>query len=328
LAFLAAAFLASPSWPNVGRMLQNPGGQLDVIFQVHLLVFFYLNYYFFVDRFYFTRKYMVYALVVIAVLIISFPLTDAIVFSLNGPPPEIDHEGQRHHRPSLLMVFLNKKLYLFLFVFIASLFLRIRQRLKVIQQEKTTSELSFLKAQINPHFLFNTLNSIYSLSIQKSDDAPQAIVKLSSMMRYVLKETKDDYVQLDNELNYVQDYIELQKLRIDKKIKLKVEIERNESRQKIAPLILIPFIENAFKYGVNSEEDSSIDIKIKVDSKVLNLDIHNNKVKNVFAENLSTNLGIENTRKRLDLLYPRKYKLTIGDNEKEFIVNLVLQLHD
>lgn len=308
-------------------MFHNPGGQLDIIFQVHLLIFFYLNYYFFVDKFYFTKKYIVYALVIIAVLIISFPITDAIVFSLNGPLPEMRRLGQ-HHGPGLLTVFLNKKLYLFLFVFIASLFLRIRQHLKIIQQEKTTSELSFLKAQINPHFLFNTLNSIYSLSIQKSDDAPQAIVKLSSMMRYVLKETKDDYVPVANELNYIRDYVELQKLRIEKKVKLQFEIKNNNSGQKIAPLILIPFIENAFKYGVNSEEDSSIDIKIDIDNKLLSMDVHNNKVKNVFAENLSTNLGIENTRKRLELLYPGKYKLTIDDLEKEFVVNLSLQLHD
>ncbi|MBL7921763.1 MAG: histidine kinase [Bacteroidia bacterium] len=311
-------------------MFHNPGGQLDVIFQVHLLIFFYLNYYFFVDKFYFTKKYVLYAIVIVAVIIVSFPVTDAIVFGLNDLPAPIEHEGhhKHHDRPSLLLVFMNKKLYLFLFVFVASLFLRIRQHLKVIQQEKTTSELSFLKAQINPHFLFNTLNSIYSLSLQKSDDAPQAIVKLSSMMRYVLKETKDDYVALDSELNYLRDYVELQKLRIDKKVKFKFDIERNGTEQKIAPLILIPFIENAFKYGVNSEENSSISIKVNVNQKQLFLYIHNNKVKNMFAENLSTNLGIENTRKRLDLLYPGKYELNISDLEKEFIVNLSLQLND
>lgn len=271
-----------------------------------------------------------YSAIIIAALIVSFPLTDAIVFGLNDPHPHMNHVNQPEHmgRPPLLLVFMNKKLYLFLFVFSASLFLRIRQHLKVIQQEKTTSELSFLKAQINPHFLFNTLNSIYSLSLQKSDDAPQAIVKLSSMMRYVLKETKDDYVALDNELNYVRDYVELQKLRIDKKVKFNFEIERNDHDQKIAPLILIPFIENAFKYGVNSEENSAISIKITVDGMQLILVSHNNKVKNMFAQNLSTNLGIENTRKRLELLYPGKHKLDIKDLEKEFIVNLVLDLND
>lgn len=308
-------------------MLQNPGGQLDVIFQVHLLIFFYLNYYIFVDKFYFTKKYVVYAFVLVAFLLIAFPLTDAIVFSLNARQTGIDHEGRRQ-APTLLIVFLNKKLYLFLFVFLASLFLRIRQHLKIIQQEKASSEISFLKAQINPHFLFNTLNSIYSLSLQKSDDAPQAIVKLSGMMRYVLNETKDNYVALDKELNYVRDYVELQKLRIEKKVKFKFEIIRNGTEQKIAPLILIPFIENAFKYGVNSEDNSSIEIRINVDGKKLQMLVQNNKVRNMFAENLSNNLGIENTRKRLELLYPGKYKLDINDLEKEFIVNLFLKLND
>ena len=279
------------------------------------------------DKFYFTKKYVVYAFVLVAFLLIAFPLTDAIVFSLNARQTGIDHEGRRQ-APTLLIVFLNKKLYLFLFVFLASLFLRIRQHLKIIQQEKASSEISFLKAQINPHFLFNTLNSIYSLSLQKSDDAPQAIVKLSGMMRYVLNETKDNYVALDKELNYVRDYVELQKLRIEKKVKFKFEIIRNGTEQKIAPLILIPFIENAFKYGVNSEDNSSIEIRINVDGKKLQMLVQNNKVRNMFAENLSNNLGIENTRKRLELLYPGKYKLDINDLEKEFIVNLFLKLND
>ncbi len=322
-------FLASSS----NGLFHNPGGVIDIVFQAELLLFFYLNYYFFVDRFYFTKKYITYAVVIIVAIIVFVPVTDSLIFGMLPRPEPHEHgfgPGQErpHPHPSFLRVIIDKKLYLFLFVFVASLLLKIRQHLKVIQQEKTSSELSFLKAQINPHFLFNTLNSIYSLSLQKSDDAPQAIVKLSSMMRYVLKETKDDYVALTSELNYVRDYVELQKLRIDKKVKFEFEIQCNGQDQKIAPLILIPFIENAFKYGVNSEENSSISIKVSVDKKQLILYIHNNKVKNMFAENLSTNLGIENTRKRLELLYPGKYKLDIKDLEKEFIVNLSLELND
>jgi LytS/YehU family sensor histidine kinase len=187
------------------------------------------------------------------------------------------------------------------------------------------SELSFLKAQINPHFLFNTLNSIYSLAIQRSDATPDAVVKLSGMMRYVLQDAQYETVSLQSEVNYIKDYIELQKLRLDKSVKLIFTQEGDLTGKKIAPLILISFIENAFKYGVNSEEDSEIVIRIKSE-KEFSLFVKNNKVRSYSSDEPNTGLGIKNTRKRLELLYPGLHTLEISDNEKEFSVNLVIRL--
>ena len=130
--------------------------------------------------------------------------------------------------------------------------LKINSRLKLAEKEKVNAELSYLKAQINPHFLFNTLNSIYSLAIEKSDYTATAVVKLSSMMRYVITDASHKFVPLEKEINYISNYIELQKLRIDSSIKLMYTVTGDISDKKIAPLVLISFIENAFKYGVNA----------------------------------------------------------------------------
>jgi LytS/YehU family sensor histidine kinase len=232
-------------------------------------------------------------------------------------------------RHSVISMFLfNRKIYLFFLVIVGTILIKTRNRLKAIEKEKAITELSFLKAQINPHFLFNTLNSIYSLSLQKSDAAPGAVVKLSGMMRYVLQEAQQNEVPLESEINYIKDFIELQKLRLDESVKLKFEVNGSITQKKIAPLILMSFIENAFKYGVNSEMNSEIEIAVNTDGNWLFLYVRNNKVQTTLANTSNTRLGLINTKKRLDLIYPGAYILDIQDKEKEFLVNLKIQLHD
>ncbi|HRD40256.1 MAG TPA: sensor histidine kinase, partial [Bacteroidia bacterium] len=186
-------------------------------------------------------------------------------------------------------------------------------------------ELSYLKAQINPHFLFNTLNSIYSLAIQKSDETANAVVKLSGMMRYVLTESQNEFVSLQKELDYINNYIELQKTRLDSTIKLHYTITGTTTGKAIAPLILIPFIENAFKYGVNAEENSEITIEISVNEAAINLFVKNNKVSIRPDPENRSGLGIENTKSRLLLLYPGKHYLNIDDNSASFSVSLSIK---
>jgi LytS/YehU family sensor histidine kinase len=319
------AFLASPDWPNMSKILSNPIGCEDFIFQVEMLLFFYLNYYFLINKFYFHKKHMAYFVIVLAFYILFIPVTWLLinVFFTNA---EIQQVHFFYHHPSFIVHFFNRKLYLFLLILAFSLLIKIWQRLKRIQQENTFTELHFLKSQINPHFLFNTLNSVYSLSLQNSGSTPDAIIKLSSMMRYVLKETKEDYVSLHDELNYISDFVELQKLRLDEFVKFAFIVEGEFSGQKIAPMLLIPFIENAFKYGVNSEEESNIEIKIIFSGEKLNLHVRNSKVKTILSEPPATKLGLSNARKRLYLLYPKTHDLFIEDGEKEFKVNLNLDI--
>src|ERR1700748_3501739 len=187
--------------------------------------------------------------------------------------------------------------------------LKISNRLKLAEREKVNAELSYLKAQINPHFLFNTLNSIYSLAIEKSDYTATAVVKLSGMMRYVITDASHKFVSLEKEINYISDYIELQKIRLDDSIKLSYSVSGDPADKIVAPLVLISFIENAFKYGVNAEENSEIKIHIDSTKGYVHLRVFNKKVKIQQVNTHTSGLGIENTINRLQLLYPGRHKL-------------------
>ena len=217
-------------------------------------------------------------------------------------------------------------IFLFLVVLFISLTLKINNRLKRTEKEKVTAELSLLKAQINPHFLFNTLNSIYSLAIDNSDYTATAVVKLSGMMRYIISEAGHDFVSLDKEVAYLSDYIELQQVRFDNTFKLAYTVNGNTAGKKIAPLILLPFVENAFKHGVNSEEDSSIVINIRVDDNELTLMVKNKKVTAVDTDAGTGGMGLCNTRNRLELLYPGKHTLEVLNRADDFTVNLTIHL--
>ena len=217
----------------------------------------------------------------------------------------------------------------FMMVLVLSAMIRINSRLKQIEKEKVNAELSYLKAQINPHFLFNTLNSIYSSAIdENADSTAAAVVKLSGMMRYVISESQHQYVPLEKELSYISDYIELQKIRLGETVHLSYTVSGNTSGKQVAPLILISFIENAFKHGVNPEEDSSIDIEIIIDGDMLHMSVLNNKVNTVNRYASKNNVGLENTTNRLKLLYPSKHELVIKEDGKEYLVLLKINLHD
>lgn len=225
------------------------------------------------------------------------------------------------------MVMVNRSMYMFFFAFSVGLLIKITQKWRQSEKEKMNSELSYLKAQINPHFLFNTLNSIYALSLnENASGTSEAIIKLSSMMRYVTQEALSEKVSLEKELEYIRSYIELQRLRFGDTVKLNIYIEKAGALQKIAPLILISFIENAFKYGVNPQENSEIFIKITIDKDVLRLIVNNNKVLIVNEAVAGSGVGIQNTINRLNLLYDGYYELHIDDKKETYNVDLKLVL--
>ena len=223
------------------------------------------------------------------------------------------------------MLFSNSIL-MYISVFVSSIALRMNSRLQQIENFKYNTQLNNLRTQINPHFLFNTLNSIYSVTIKKAPEAADMVEKLAEMMRFTLKESQSDYVPLSKEIEYVQNYIELQKMRFDENVKITFQVTGDMKQFRIAPLILIPFIENAFKYGVNSEEDSLINIQIAIEQSNLSVLVHNNKV---FLENSmveKNGVGIENTLKRLDLIYPHQHQCVIKETDKDFTVTLQITL--
>jgi len=323
--FLLLAFLASPDWPDLDRMLGNPYGLRDLIFQAEILLLFYVNYYFLIDRFYFTRRYFTYFLILLCGFILFIPVTNYLIEYYHTAKP-ILKDGLPLRKDRLFSIFISLRVYLFLLIVVFSLLLKIFDHLRRVKQEKVSSELAFLKAQINPHFFFNTLNTIYSLSVNRSPNASEAILKLSSMMRYVLRDTEATFVKLDKEIEYIRDYVALQKLRLDDRIKLEFTCEGQFEDRTIAPLILIPYIENAFKFGVSTEEPSTIAIKIQSDDGRITLTVINTKIASSSAELSHTGLGLENAAKRLELLYPGAYDLRVEDKPGEFCVTLSINL--
>jgi sensor histidine kinase YesM len=207
-----------------------------------------------------------------------------------------------------------------------SLMLKINLRLKQSEKEKLSAELLYFKAQINPHFLFNTLNTIYSLAIQKADNTAEAIVKLSGMMRFVISDASHDYVSLEKEIRYISDYIEFQKIRHGETVKVDYQTHNLLAGERIAPLLLMPFIENAFKFGINPEEESMIQIRISMSGMELHLFVYNRKVGILKGLDSQGGLGVENARRRLELLYPDKHHLLINDGEQDYTMDLFINL--
>ena len=201
-------------------------------------------------------------------------------------------------------------------------------RLNQAEREKTSSELKALRSQINPHFLFNSLNSIYSLSRKKSDLTPEVIVKLSDVLRYVIYDAETTEIRLKNELDFLRKYINLQQLRLDKNLELNVVTEGEVNNQKIAPLLFLPFVENAFKYAPQSENTNKfIAIKWKIEGSEINFQVVNSYGELVVNENEKyKGVGIKNVIKRLEILYPDKHKLEIKLKEGKYQVDLNIQL--
>ena len=216
----------------------------------------------------------------------------------------------------------------FVVLTIVSLSLFYYERYQSLRLEKINSELNALKAHINPHFLFNTLNGIYGLSLTNSTKTSDSILKLSSIMRYVLTETNTDLVYLKHELEYIDNYIDLQKIRLTDKTTINYTITGNLEDQKVPPLLFINFIENAFKYGLSNEVSTNIEIQIQIQKKQLTLLVKNDKISDRFNQQISSNIGMPNIKKRLQLLYGSDYNLKINDSESIYELALKINLYD
>jgi two-component system LytT family sensor kinase len=193
-----------------------------------------------------------------------------------------------------------------------------------LESEKKEMELQFLKSQLNPHFLFNSLNNIYSLAYQKSDKTADAILKLSEIMRYMIYESNDSWVSLSKEIEYVQSYIELQKLRFRDGAAVELSLNGEIDNQQIVPLILISFVENAFKHGVANDPKDPIKINIIANQKILHFSVTNKKNKHNKDE--VGGVGLNNVERRLQLLYPERYKLNIVNSATHYTSELMLDL--
>lgn len=197
------------------------------------------------------------------------------------------------------------------------------------QEERLKSELSFLRSQISPHFIFNILNSIVYLIRSKSEMAEPVTIKLSELMRYMLYESGGAHVTLEKEVEYLQNYVELQRIRFEEDVSIKLAIEGIPDHHIIEPMLLIPFVENAFKHGVGLITDPIIEIKLVVHKDSIDFSVKNKFSKEKGEEKDSaTGIGLRNVQRRLELLYPNRHKLSIKEDLPWFTVQLVLETNN
>lgn len=201
---------------------------------------------------------------------------------------------------------------------------------QILTQEKLQAELKFLKTQIHPHFLFNTLNNLYALTLKKSERAPEMVLKLSELINYMLYECRSDEVSLSKEIKFIRNYVDIEKMRYGDKLDVDIRVSGEVGDRKIAPLILLPFVENCFKHGAGEDLHQSW-VKVTIDSHPDHLVI---KVENSKGENGNGNgrvrdegIGIQNVKRRLALLYPNKHELKIINGEETFLVILSINSH-
>jgi two-component system, LytTR family, sensor kinase len=205
-------------------------------------------------------------------------------------------------------------------------YIQLTQAAQQLRIEKQEAELSYLKSQTNPHFLFNTLNNIYSLSRDKSDLAPESILRLSKILRFMLYETSGAYIAIEQELKIITDYIDLEKLRYDETLRINFNYDIEDLKQALPPLLLMPLVENAFKHGVSETRDNPfIDIHLSVNQRQLTFVVKNSAETLTTDGNVKERIGLSNLRRQLELLY-KDYNLSVKQGTSEFTATLKINL--
>lgn len=320
------AFTFQPG-ANAGLWLTN---------SAHILVFHalvcYFNNNYLVDKLLLKRQYLYYVLaLVLSILFISFPLSVIMhrYLGLNQSLRDTIWSAQ---------FFLVNGMSILLSVAITMALKLLKRWYQEEQSNKTLNklnvetELKFLKSQINPHFLFNSLNNLYALTLIKSELAPEVVLRLSNILRYVLYETGEGRVPLNKEIQYIRDYIELERIRLGNRVKIDFQTEGITDGREIEPMLFLTFVENSFKHGISTSADEGwVNINIKGEAdKSLHFRIANSR-KEHSAEKKSEKsqtpggIGLVNLKKRLDLIYPEKYRLEIKEEPSHYEVDLHIQ---
>ena len=298
---------------------------VNVIFYAALV---YFNIFFLIPKYLTGKRLWIYALFLVLTCMLITPLKVVVLFFFF-----------HNYQDVQVALIENQKWYFYTFLIIGGIstvyaiiteWKKQEKDQQELQSKTVESELRFLKTQINPHFLFNTLNSLYALTIKKSDDAPEVVLMLSEMMRYMLYECNEPEVSLSKEVNYIENYLNLEKLRVAKNSNIKFEVEGKIDNQTVAPLLFIPFIENSFKHGMSNQiKDAFIAIKMQVNEENIIFTVKNSKPPTLPMSNSkskSGGIGLVNVKRRLDLLYPKKNELTIIDNIDEYEICLEIML--
>ena len=321
--FWSLSFLVLLNILKVSAEIQPIDFIYSIFFHVPIVVAVYINLLFLIPLFLEKRRFVIYG-VCIALIIAMGWLFYNFLFG-----HWIDYIFPGYYFIAYYN-FWDISLYLAIYITTTSLLKLARGWFKVqaIQKEKTLTELKALKSQVNPHFLFNSLNSIFSLARKSSPILPEVILRLSGLMRYVIYETDVEMISLKREIELMNDYIELQKLRSSKSENIILEITGDVEDHKIAPLLFLPLIENGFKHGIKGgSNDYYIKIRFEITGGVLNFEMENLKGPPANYDVLdSGGIGIENVRKRLNLIYPGSHVFKITENEEKFRILVQVQL--
>jgi hypothetical protein len=350
-AFAGLAFLTLPLLFMSGQM--GNGNALSIvssigywIFSLTYIAIFYLNAYWLIPTFYFKKKYLFYiaTILILFVLVLygrpfeqllrrqrpHFTPPSAAIFNHNRDMSHNPGNGPPHGPGPGTMRFDIVSFFLFIMTIALGMAIQVTrqwrnslQRIAHAEADRAQAELSFLKAQINPHFLFNTLNNIYSLAITKNDKTADSIMKLSNIMRYVTDDVSKHFVPLQLEVDCITDFIELQRLRLSKKVIVEFSVKGQLENRTIVPLLLIIFVENVFKYGISNHENTTITIQLVAGERSITFYCHN-KIFIQAGAPQRTGIGIANAKKRLEHLYPNKHLLNITNESGFFSVELIL----
>ena len=345
LSFWAMAIVLP--WIMMSGNIEEPGffeGRYYLrMFNFGLL--FYLTYFYLAPKFYLKDQKLKFFLSIVVAIGVFYSLTqllsqwffpdDLLHQRIELITKILTNEGIQFHAPPPAMRTINS-IFAFSLVSVLALGLRVttayadkEKQNRELEKEKLASELGMLKSQVSPHFFFNTLNNIYALTEAGSPDAGDAVLKLSKMMRYVLYESEQKKnATLDQEISFMNHYIDLMRLRLNEKVKISVDFSPHAADIQVSPMIFISFIENAFKHGISYRDDSFVDISLKSTAETLIFKCRNsNFSKKTESADVHSGIGLENIRKRLALLYPGKHMLTINETPEVFDVNLLIQLN-
>ena len=305
-----------------------------IVFHLVVVALFYLNAFLLVPKILYKKRTYVYILSAILLIVaVSFlVIGTSELFPFHTQHERASHDGDdhgHHLRELFFFVFFTE----IVVAAVSTSYRIIRDRgkteklLQDREHEHLKSELTFLRSQISPHFIFNVLNNIVSLSRKRSDMVEPVVIKLSHLMRYMLYESDDDKVMVEKEIEYLQSYIDLQMLRFGDDVKLNMDIKKNDISGSIEPMLLIPFVENAFKHGVVMIDKPEIDIQLYSSENELFFTVKNkfnDKVKEEKDKN--SGIGLNNVRRRLNLLYKDNHKLAVQKKGDWFFVELTLKL--
>lgn len=300
----------------------------------------YLMIYFLIPRFLLERRYGLFSLLFSYTLLLSVWL-ESIIISI-AFITIAEYKVANLNPATFDIFFLIVSMYLVVFLAIA---IKLVKQWYIIQQANhllenarleaelklKEAELSLLKAQIHPHFLFNTLNNLYGLTLEKSEEAPEVVLKISALLDYLLYKCNSPKVALAQEIEYIQNYLALEKLRYSENLKVQFTVKGKVKHKLIAPMLILPFVENSFKHGVSHElKFAGVRIDIVVDGNYLQLCVVNSKAPGPVkdSQQYTSGVGLQNVKKRLDLLYLDKYQLNITDQETRYQVQLTLELEE